>query len=34
MTYGGAKGQTAEEMAKTLHFPQGQEQMHAALPNF
>jgi serpin B len=30
MTYGGARGSTAEQMAKTLHFTQGQERLPAA----
>jgi serpin B len=30
MTYAGARGQTAEEMAKTLHFTLAQEQLHPA----
>src|SRR5262245_19466823 len=29
MTCGGAKGQTAHEMAKTLHFSQDQARLHA-----
>lgn len=28
MTYGGARGQTAEQMAKVLHFTLGQERLH------
>ena len=31
MTYAGARGQTAEEMAKTLHFTYGQDKLHPAL---
>ncbi|HYV37707.1 MAG TPA: serpin family protein [Gemmataceae bacterium] len=31
MTYGGAKGKTAEEMAKAMHFTLAQEKLHAAL---
>jgi serpin B len=31
MTYAGAKGQTAEEMASTLHFSLGQERLHPAM---
>jgi RNA polymerase sigma factor (sigma-70 family) len=31
MTYTGARGQTAAEMEKTLHFPVGQERLHPAL---
>jgi serpin B len=31
MTYAGARGQTAEEMAKTLHFTLGQDRLHPAL---
>jgi serpin B len=31
MTYAGARGQTAEEMAEVLHFTLGQEQLHPAL---
>lgn len=31
MTYGGARGQTADEMAKTLHFDLGQAKLHPAL---
>jgi serpin B len=30
MTYAGARGQTAEEMAKVLHFTLGQERLHPA----
>src|SRR5262245_53430970 len=30
MTYGGARGQTAAEMAKTLHFPTRDQALHAA----
>ena len=30
MTYAGARGNTAAEMAKALHFTQGQERLHAA----
>ena len=30
MTYGGAQGATAEEMAAALHFPFGQERLHPA----
>src|SRR5436190_622468 len=30
MTYAGARGQTAEEMAKTLHFPFEQARLHPA----
>src|SRR5262249_61081382 len=30
MTYAGARGETAEQMAKTLHFPVKDEQLHAA----
>jgi serpin B len=30
MTYAGARGQTAEQMATVLHFPANQEQMHQA----
>jgi serpin B len=31
MTYAGARGPTADEMAKTLHFPLDQKQLHPAL---
>jgi serpin B len=31
MTYAGARGPTAEEMAKTLHFTLGQDRLHPAL---
>jgi serpin B len=31
MTYAGARGQTAQEMAHTLHFPTDQKALHAAL---
>ena len=31
MTYAGARGQTAEEMAKVLHFTLPQQKLHAAL---
>ena len=31
MTYAGARGNTAQEMAKTLHFTLPQERLHAAL---
>jgi serpin B len=31
MTYAGARGQTAEEMAQTLHFTRDQQQLHSAL---
>jgi serpin B len=31
MTYAGARGQTADEMAKTLHFTLGQDRLHPAL---
>lgn len=31
MTYGGARGNTAEEMAAALHFPANHEQLHPAL---
>lgn len=30
MTYAGARGETAEQMAKTLHFSLGQERLHPA----
>lgn len=30
MTYGGARGDTAEEMAKALHFAPGADKTHAA----
>jgi serpin B len=30
MTYAGARGETAEEMAKVLHFPADQDQLHAS----
>lgn len=30
MTYGGARGNTAEEMAGALHFPENHEQLHPA----
>lgn len=30
MTSAGARGETAEQMAKTLHFPSGQDRLHAA----
>src|SRR5262249_9191142 len=30
MTYAGARGETAEQMAKTLHFTLGQKQLHPA----
>jgi serine protease inhibitor len=30
MTYAGARGTTAEQMAKTLHFPFGQDRLHPA----
>lgn len=30
MTYGGARGNTAEEMARALHFPENHEQLHPA----
>lgn len=30
MAYAGAKGETAEQMAKTLHFPLNQEKLHLA----
>ena len=30
MTYAGARGQTAEQMAKVLHFPAHQEKLHQA----
>ncbi|MEA3364441.1 MAG: serpin family protein [Candidatus Hydrogenedentes bacterium] len=30
MTYGGARGKTAEEMATALHFPDNHEQLHPA----
>ncbi|MGD0921440.1 MAG: serpin family protein [Terriglobia bacterium] len=33
MTYGGAQGATAEEMAAALHFPFGQERLHPAFAN-
>jgi len=31
MTYAGARGSTAEEMASTLHFPKGQQPSHSTL---
>jgi serpin B len=30
MTYGGARGETAQQMANVLHFPAQQEPLHAA----
>jgi serpin B len=30
MTYAGARGQTAEQMARVLHFPAHQEKLHEA----
>src|SRR5262245_24326778 len=30
MTYGGAVGETAKEIAKALYFPENQEKMHVA----
>lgn len=33
MTYAGARGETAEQMTKTLHFTLGQEKLHPACAN-